>query len=105
MTGVVKPLRSSSWDGEDAAIHHVARRHGVGTGARVRERHLRKRFDGRVVLDDSVFRDVATVAVIRGPAEAHVAPHEQLGRGGLDGGDGLGMRPFGSVAALACASL
>ena len=93
-------------DREHAAVHHVARRDRIGAGARVGERHLRQRCDRGIVVDAPCWRDVAAVAVVRGAAQAHVRPYEQLRAGLLDGADGLrGRAPSDRARRSPCASL
>ena len=67
-------------DRADPAVHHVARRDGVGAGLGVGDRGLRKQLDGDVVVDLAV-ADEAAVAVRGVLAEADVGDHGQLRMG------------------------
>ena len=68
----------------DAAVHHVARRHGVGARLGLGDRGARQQLERLVVVDHAVGAQHAAVAVARVLAQAQVGDHEQLGMGGLD---------------------
>ena len=68
----------------DAAVHHVARRDGVGARGGLGDGGAREQLERRVVVDDAVGAQHAAVAVARVLAQAQVGDHEQVGVGALD---------------------
>ena len=68
----------------DAPVHHVARRHRVGSGLGLRDRGARQQLERGVVVDHAVGAQHAAVTVARVLAQADVGEHEQLGVRRLD---------------------
>ena len=90
-------------DARDPPVHHVARRHDVGPGARVDERHLGQDLDRRVVVD----LPLAVLALAQDPAvavvgvlvDADVGHDDEAGRCLLHRLDGARDRTVGVEAA------
>ncbi len=72
----------------DAAVHHVAGRHGVGARTRVRDGGLGQQLERQVVVHLAVVAHHAAVAVRGVLAQAHVGDHDELGVGVLERPDG-----------------
>ena len=68
----------------DAAVHHVARRDGVGARLGLRDGGARQQLERQVVVDDAVGAQHAAVAVRGVLAQAQVGDDEQVRVGGLD---------------------
>ena len=67
-----------------AAVHHVARRDGVGAGLGLRDRGAGEQLERLVVVDDAVGAQHAAVAVRRVLAQAQVGDDQKVRIGGLD---------------------
>ena len=80
-------------DDTHAAVHHVARRHDVGAGARVRQRLAREELERLVVVHLSV-DEYTAVPMIRVLAHAHVGDHDELRELALERAHGLLHGPF-----------
>ena len=95
----------SAADDTDSAVHHVRRRHDVGTGFGLRHRLLHEHFDRFVVEDVARFVD-ETVLTVRGVGiQGDVAHDAEIGTGGFDclhrtGNEALGIGGFDAVRRL-----
>ena len=67
-----------------AAVHHVARRDGVGAGLGLGDRRAGEQLERLVVVDDAVGAQHAAVAVRGVLAQAEVGDDQQVRMGGLD---------------------
>ena len=85
-------------NGGHAAVHHVGRRHDVGAGLGVADRHLGEQFERHVVDDLAVLHHPA-MAVVHVLAQADVGDHDQVGCLVFDGAHGELHDALGVVGA------
>ena len=65
-------------DGADAPVHHVAGRHDVHTGTRMRQRLLHQGFDGDVIQHVAAVIDDAVLPVRGERVQGHIGDHAQF---------------------------